>query len=92
MTLAEQREKLIELMNKTYIGAWYKADVNGLPWTNEEAMGGVLDAISAARFSIVGPEVTLDMLDAAQRHFRKHGYAEEIFKAMLAAGDLARKP
>ena len=107
MTLAEEREKLIETMADVLFRHEYGATA-GLVAEKDWAIGQglewptctikklycqateILPAISAAGFSIVGPEVTLEMLDAATRHFRKHGYAEEIFKAMLAAGDLGK--
>jgi Fe2+ or Zn2+ uptake regulation protein len=71
MTLTEQREKLIELLVEAIVKQW--------------PAHHVLAAISAAGFSIVGPEVT-DML-----HPRAFYGVDEI-KAMLAAGDIARKP
>ena len=76
MTLAEQREKLVEIIDEAIDGQW-------MP-------DALLHAISAAGFSIVGPEVTEEMLDAWWSMSDDAPISE--FKAMLAAGDLARKP
>jgi len=81
MTLAEQREKLLS----TIIGTGYVLPAQA-DW--------LLRAISAAGFSIVGPEVTEEMrCEGHTAYINSHGSSyDTIFKAMLAAGDLARKP
>ena len=79
MTLAEQREKLIELLDDAIGEQWYPAEL--------------LATISAAGFSIVGPEVTAEMVEAGITSANGETiWVSKRFKAMLAAGDLARKP
>ena len=96
MTLAKQREKLI------FDIAWAMAEWSGdlkarafdelPPYLQKMYLAGgeaIASAISAAGFSIVGPEVTEEMLDAWSM---SDDAPISEFKAMLAAGDLARKP
>ena len=83
MTLAEQREKLIELLDDAIGEQWYPAEL--------------LATISAAGFSIVGPEVTDGDFDNFYYAFVGHkGGVKESLKAglknMLACTDLGRKP
>ena len=96
MTLAEQRERLVEAMAKA---ARRRAEERmivplspndrELHWYELDNMRAAIAAISAAGFSIVGPEVTEEMLDAWSM---SDDAPISEFKAMLAAGDLARKP
>ncbi len=83
MTLAEERERLAAMLLKEY----YKAYEN--TGTQLEGMLGAFAAISAAGFSIVGPEVTEEMVCDGSWFSSDPARG---FKAMLAAGDLARKP
>ena len=53
MTLAEQRERLVEMMDIAYREKWREADMRGLPVTNKDIMTQVVRALSAAGFSIV---------------------------------------
>ena len=78
MTLAEQRERLETLLDHRIHTALCGADI--------------LAAISAAGFSVVGPEVTEEMLQESRKLTWSGGGNAAHFKTMLAAGDLARKP
>ena len=80
MTLAEQRAELVKLLDTI------------LAKQGER----FLAAISAAGFSIIGPEVTEEMDAAGAKSIEQIGDADTlvagIFLAMARAGDLARKP
>ena len=81
MTLAELRAALIEILDNAIEEQW-------MP-------DALLHAISAAGFFIVGPEVTPLMIEIARELIETSvsGFrTDDLFKAMLAAGDLARKP
>ena len=87
MTLAEQRGALIAAMkaglrDKIHI-------ISGCCATDDEIIKDQLAAVSAAGLSIIGTEVTEKM---RLEGYREYGDVEKIFKAMVAAGDLARKP
>ncbi len=94
MTLAEEREELIEMMAQAGGGDAWTLSTNFQKDRERHKMRRVLTAISAAGLSIVGPKVTDDMFKAAYQEDpigSLHSYYD-CFKAMLAAGDLARKP
>ena len=83
MTLAEQRARLIEIIEEAHF----------MEWVPER----LLATISAAGFSIVGPEVTDGDFDNFYYAFVGHkGGVKESLKAglknMLACTDLGRKP
>ena len=88
MKLAEQRKKLVKAIEDSMIERNVPISIARV------CAGGVLAAASAAGFSIIGTEVTEDMAEKgsvvplSMRGMKWEG----IFKAMLAAGDLARKP
>ena len=99
MTLEEQRAKLIEMMCKARYehglvdnecaGKWETvARTFKEMWRARES--AVLAALSAAGFSIVGPEVTEEMITEGERWGARRDLVAVIFKAMLAAGDLGK--
>jgi hypothetical protein len=83
MTLTEQREKLIELLDNAIEEQW-------MP-------DALLHAISAAGLSIVGAGVTENQIidgymDSGIDYQMSHDDIRLLFSAMLACADLARKP
>ena len=83
MTLAEQREKLVEIIDEAIDGQW-------MP-------DALLHAISVAGLSIVGPWVTEEQvidgyMDSGIDYQMSHSDILLLFSAMLARTDLARKP
>ena len=99
MSLVEERKKLIEAVAESratrLYPSWEKLRDDWRDFYREGAAKDIT-AISAAGFSIVGPEVTEEMDAAGAKSIEQIGDAETviagIFKAMLAAGDLGRKP
>jgi len=88
MTREEFRTKALDVMEGAYEDALHAGG------TVRDTVTAALDALGAAGFKVVGPEVTREMLDAS--HMRG-GYAAlfesmALFEAMALAGDLARKP
>ena len=83
MTSAELRAQAIEVMGI----AGEKAALS--PNRHDDIMTSALDALGAAGFSVVGPEVTEEMLHAWRRTFNDTVTAYEL---MVAAADLTRKP
>lgn len=79
MTLAEQQRELDQIITE----ALYGRTVN----YRQGAAKDLRAAVSAAGFSIVRPEVTMEMRKAIKVWWDP----TEIFQKMLAAGDLARK-
>ena len=83
MTLAEQRERLIEIIDSAIDGQW-------MP-------DALLHAISVAGLSIVGPWVTEEQviegyMDSGIDYQMAHADILLLFSAMLDCTDLARKP
>ena len=83
MTLAEQRERLVNIIDEAIEGQW-------MP-------DALLHAISVAGLSIVGPWVTEEQviegyMDSGIDYQMAHADILLLFSAMLACTDLARKP
>jgi hypothetical protein len=80
MTLLEQRAKLLVVVRHYGI-------------VDLQCARRIVAGLSEEGFSIIGPEVTDEMEDAMPENY-KGSYDEliEIFKAMLAAGDIGIKP
>ena len=104
MTLAEQRVALIEAMAKA---ARRRAEERmvvplspndrELHWYELDNMRAAIAALSAAGFSVVGPEVTAEQvidgyMDSGIDYQMSHADILLLFSAMLACTDLARKP
>ena len=92
MTRDEMRAKAIEVMVESSRGQFCTDGV----W--KIVMTEALDALGAAGFKVVGPEVTGEMHIAAKR-LREADKAKQrptawgtIFLAMAKAGDLTREP
>jgi len=81
MSHAELRTKAIEVIAE---GIW----ANDRLREAEKA----LDALGAAGFPVLGPEVTEEMEDAAFRLLSQDPSDKTKFLAMVHAGDLTRKP
>ena len=93
MTLAEQREKLVDAIGRA---RFTLTDWDSAPPEIKENMRYNIEqtfaTISAAGCAIIGQEVTQEMIVEGERWGAKRDLAAGIFKAMLAAGDLGRKP
>ena len=99
MTLEEQRVKLELVIARVLAGNVSVAQWNAHPeehWRLDEART-LIASISAAGFSIVGPEVTEVMLDKGgdvpciEASELRYMNLVGIFLAMRAAGDITRK-
>jgi len=87
MTREEQRAKALYEMR---IGYWHRYDKPGGCNDIGELMEAVLDALGATGFHVIGPEVTDEILDAADGiPISDHA---AVFLSMAAAADLTRKP
>lgn len=78
MTREEMRAKAIEVLEKTLLG--------NLPLAEK-----CLHALGAAGLTVVGPDITDEMIRANQE-LPHNSPIKERFFAILAAGDLTRTP